>query len=74
MISDTDFATRFNRFLYRQNIRKLGQTGRETAREWCVALIRREYPHFSPEQVDRFYDNLIQVQYHVVDEWTQRMS
>jgi hypothetical protein len=74
MISDVDFASRFNRFLYRQNIRKLGQSGRETAKEWCLSLIRREYPHLSDEQVDRFYDNLIKVQYVVVDEWTQRMS
>ena len=74
MRSASDFADRFNLFLYRQHIRKLGPTERETAKEWCLALIRREHPHLTAEEVDHFYDNLIRVQYYAVDEWTQRMS
>ena len=44
------------------------------AREWCVMLIRREHPKFTDEEVDRFYENLINVKITVVDEWTQRMN
>ena len=74
MQSTATFTERFNLFLYRQHIRKLAPTDRETAREWCIALIRREHPKLTPEEVDRFYENLITVQWSAVDEWTQRMS
>jgi hypothetical protein len=70
---DPDFAGRFNKFLYRQHIRKLGSEI-ETAREWCLDLIRREYPQLNEEQRERFYQNLITVQVTAVDEWTRRMS
>ena len=68
-----NFADRFNQFLYRQHIRKLGSEI-EIAREWCLDLIRREHPHLNEEQRERFYDNLIKVQITAVDEWTRRMS
>lgn len=68
------FTERFNQFLYQQHIRKLGPTELETAREWCLNLIRREYPQLTEEQRNRFYDNLIHVQIIAVDEWTRRMS
>jgi hypothetical protein len=69
-----DFADRFNKFLYRQHIRKLGAAEIETAREWCLDLIRREYPHLDEEQRERFYENLIKLQVTAVDEWTRRMT
>lgn len=68
------FAERLNLFLYRQNIRKLGPAEIALAREWSLNLIRREHPHLTEEQVERFYDNLIHVQVIAVDEWTRRMS
>ena len=74
MTSLSDFTERFNHFLYRQSIRKLGESEIELAREWTLAFIRREHRALSEEQVLRFYDNLLQVQVHAVDEWTQRMS
>jgi hypothetical protein len=74
MQSIENFAERFNLFLYRQHIRKLGQTEIETAREWCLNLIRREQPQLTAEEVDRFYENLIKVQLGAVDEWSRRMS
>ena len=69
-----DFTERFNRFLYQRHIRKLGAGEIEAAREWCLNLIRREYPHFNDEQRERFYQNLIHVQVTAVDEWTRRMT
>jgi hypothetical protein len=69
-----NFADRFNKFLYRQNIRKLGATEIEAARGWCLDLIRREHPHLNEEQREHFYQNLINVQITAVDEWTRRMS
>ena len=74
MTRSSVFTERFNLFLYRQHMRDLGPSEVELAREWCLSLIRREHPHLSPEQVDRFYENLIHVQLHAVDEWTRRMS
>ena len=70
----SEFTERFNRFLYRQHIRKLGPTEIETAREWCLNLIRREYPHLNEEQRNLFYENLIHVKVTAVDEWTRRMT
>ena len=70
----SDFAERFNAFLYRQHIRKLGHVEIETAREWCLNFIRREHPHLDEEQRERFYQNLIHVQVTAVDEWTRRMT
>jgi hypothetical protein len=69
-----DFTERFNAFLYRQHIRKLGVVEIETAREWCLNLIRREYPHLDEEKRERFYESLIHVQVTAVDEWTRRMT
>jgi hypothetical protein len=74
MNSGPDFTERFNKFLYRQHLRKLGPVEIDTAREWCLNLIRREYPHLSEEQRERFYQNLIHVQVTAVDEWTRRMT
>ena len=70
----TLFTDRFNLFLYRQHIRKLGADEIETARTWCMDLIRREHPDLTPEQAERFYDNLLNVRVSVVDEWTRRMT
>jgi hypothetical protein len=70
----SDFTARFNHFLYRQSIRKLGKEEVQLARDWSIALIRREHPTLTDEQVERFYENLIHVQVVAVDEWTRRMS
>jgi hypothetical protein len=70
----SDFAERFNHFLYRQSIRKLGPSEIELARDWSCDFIRREHPNFTEEQVARFYENLIHIQVIAVDEWTRRMS
>jgi hypothetical protein len=69
-----DFAERFNLFLYRQHVLKLAPAERETAREWCLQFIRREHPKLTEAEVERFYENLINVKFTAVDEWTQRMS
>ena len=70
----SNFAGRFNAFLYRQHIRRLSPVEIELAREWSLALIRREHPHLSSEEVERFYENLIHIRVCAVDEWTRRMS
>ena len=70
----TAFTEKFNLFLYRQHIRKLGPEEIALAREWSLNLIRREHPHLTEEQVERFYENLIHVRVSAVDEWTRRMS
>jgi hypothetical protein len=74
MSSLSAFTERFNLFLYRQNIRKLSAGEIELAREWSMTMIRREHPHFTNEQAERFYENLIEVRVTAVDEWTRRMS
>jgi hypothetical protein len=73
MSSPDDTNGRFNLILYRQKIRQLGPTGIELAREWCLTVIRREHPHLSTEEVDRFYKNLITIKWTAVDEWSERM-
>jgi hypothetical protein len=73
-MSFSDFTARFNQYLYRQSIRKLAAAEIDLARDWSMALIRREHPNLTNEQVERFYDNLIHVQVTAVDEWTRRMS
>jgi len=70
----SNFTERFNRFLYQRHLRKLGAGEIEAARDWCLNLIRREYPHLNEEQRERFYENLINVQVTAVDEWTRRMT
>jgi hypothetical protein len=70
----SDFTDRFNHFLYRQSIRKLGEAEIQVAREWSIAFIRREHPGLSDEQVERFYENLLHVRVNAVDEWTRRMT
>jgi hypothetical protein len=70
----SDFAVRFNAFLYRQHIRRLGPEEIGLAREWSMAVIRREHPQLSTEEAEVFYENLINVRVCAVDEWTQRMS
>jgi len=67
------FTERFNKFLYKRSIQKLG-ADIQIAREWCLDLIRREHPHLNEEQREQFYHNLITIQMRPVDEWTQRMS
>jgi hypothetical protein len=74
MQSVSDFTRRFNAFLYRANIQKLGASDRATAKEWCVALIRREHPKLADEEIERFYENLISVRWTAVDEWSERMN
>jgi len=74
MSTVSNFTERFNLFLYRQHIRKLGPTEIEMAREWCLALIRREHPGFTEAEIDAYYENLIHIKYIAVDEWTRRMS
>jgi hypothetical protein len=74
MSSLAAFTERFNLFLYRQNIRKLGPEEIELARQWSIGLIRKEHPEFTDEQIERFYENLIHVRVTAVDEWTRRMS
>jgi hypothetical protein len=68
------FTERFNLFLYRRSIRKLSAQEIELAREWSMTLIRKEHPGLTDEQVERFYENLINVRVSAVDEWTRRMS
>ena len=70
----SNFAGRFNAFLYRQHIRRLTEVEIKLAQEWSMALIRREHPHLSPEEAEGFYENLIYVRVSAVDEWTRRMS
>ena len=53
MTTVSNFTERFNQFLYRQHLRKLGPTEIESAREWCFAWIRREHPHFEQDEVER---------------------
>jgi hypothetical protein len=72
--SPPNFAQRLNLFLYRLHLRKLGPTEIETARNWCLNFIRREHPHFSEEEVERFYESLIQVELIPIDEWSRRMN
>lgn len=74
MDSAPNLAERLHRFLYRQHLRHMGSDGVETAREWCMTIIRREHPHLTDEQRERFYENLINVKITVVDEWTRRMG
>jgi hypothetical protein len=69
----SEFSERFNHYLYRQSIRRLGAEEITVAREWSLAFIRREHPHFTNQQVERFYENLIHVQVNAVDEWSRRM-
>lgn len=73
-MNPAEFAERVNLFLYRQHIRKLGPGEIETAKEWCLGLIRREHPRLTEEEVQRFYENLLHMQVTAVDEWTRRMS
>jgi len=68
------FTERFNLFLYRQHVLKLSPAEIEMAREWSLNLIRKEHPDLTDQQVERFYENLINVQVTVVDEWTRRMN
>jgi len=68
------FTERFNLFLYRQHIRKLSAEEIELAREWSLNLIRKEHPHFTAQQTEVFYENLINVQVIAVDEWSRRMG
>jgi hypothetical protein len=73
-MSLSDFADRFNHFLYRQSIRRLGESEISLAREWTLSVIRREHPALDDEQVNRFYENLLHVQVSAVDEWSRRLS
>lgn len=74
MMQVAELRERLNQFLHRQNVRKLTPQERELARDWCLDLIRREHPEFTPEQMERFYENLIHVRVIPVDEWTERMG
>lgn len=69
-----EFKGQLNRFLHRQNIRKLTPEERSLARDWCMDLIRREHPEWNEDQAERFYDNLLNVRFVAVDEWTRRME
>jgi hypothetical protein len=69
-----EISGRLNRFLYRQHIRRLGPADIQLARDWSMALIRREHPHLTPEQMERFYENLLHLQVTAVDEWSRRMG
>jgi len=73
MSNSDDTPARFNLILYGQHIRKLGPTGIEMAREWCLNVIRREHPHLNAEEVDRFYEKLITIKWSAVDEWSERL-
>ncbi len=64
----------FERFLYRQHVRKLDQSDGQAARQWCLGLIRREHPDWDEPRVLKFYEDLINVRFYVVDEWSRRMS
>lgn len=74
MSSFSAFTERFNLFLYRQNIRSLSTAEIELAHEWSMSLIRKEHPHFTNEQAELFYENLINIRVSAVDEWTRRMN
>jgi hypothetical protein len=69
-----EFKDQLNRFLHRQNVRKLTPAERELAKTWCMDLIHREHPDWSDEQAERFYENLINVRVIAVDEWSRRME
>ena len=70
----SEFSERFNDFLYRQSIRRLSDAEITLARDWSLEFIRREHPHLDEEQIERFYEKLVQVEYVAVDEWSRRMS
>jgi hypothetical protein len=74
MMDVSDLRERLNQFLHRQNVRKLTPEEREMAKQWCIDVIRREHPKFTDEQVEAYYENLINVRVTAVDEWTQRME
>ncbi len=74
MMQVGELRDRLNQFLHRQNVRKLTPQEREAAKEWCLDVIRREHPDFTPEQMEHFYDNLIRIRIIPVDEWTERMG
>jgi hypothetical protein len=70
----SDLRERLNRFLHLQNVRKLTPEERELAKQWCVEFIRREHPKLTDEQVEAFYENLLNLRITAVDEWTRRME
>jgi hypothetical protein len=70
----SDLRERLNRFLHLQNVRKLTPEERELAKQWCVEFIRREHPKLTEEQVEAFYENLLNLRITAVDEWTRRME
>ena len=70
----SELRERLNQFLHRQTVRKLTSDERALARDWCLDLIRREHPKLTEEQVEHFYDNLINLRVIAVDEWTRRMQ
>jgi hypothetical protein len=70
----SEFRERLNQFLHRQDIRKLTDAERSLARDWCLDIIRREHPEMNEEQVEFFYENLINVRVITVDEWSRRMQ
>lgn len=67
-----ELAERLNRIIYDQQMRRMTPEEIETAKQWSFALIRREHPEWTEEEVNRFYDNLINVKITVVDGWAQR--
>lgn len=69
-----EFKEQLNRFLHRQNIRKLTPAEREMAKTWCMDIIHREHPDWNDEQAERYYENLINVRFIAVDEWSRRME
>ena len=67
-----DFGERLNLFLYQRNVGRLESPDIETAREWCLEFIRKEHPKWSAKQVDEYYESLVDVELHAVDEWKRR--
>lgn len=68
------FFTRLNGLLYRREFARLTPRDRSLAKTWMLQFMKANHPDWSPEKVEKEYQNLLLCRPVALDEWTRRMQ
>jgi hypothetical protein len=67
-------SEKIDRFLYRRSIQKLSKEDLESAKIWSLEMIRANHPRWTEDEVQKYYESLLNVRVYVVDEWGRRLK
>ncbi|MDZ4788972.1 MAG: hypothetical protein SH807_08525 [Blastochloris sp.] len=63
---------RINKLLYHRQVGSLTQREAGLAKVWTLELIRDSHPKWTEQQIESYYNNLVNIRVVAVDQWGKR--